>query len=290
MSFSKVILGSAQFSGSYGIANNLSKNNLDEIYEILAYSLGIGINMIDTANAYGDAESILGNFGANKFKIITKIPKREQEKINHPEWMEYKLQESLSRLKSETIYCLHLHSPGDLLTNYGEGIISKLEEFKSKGLIKKIGFSVYNSKQLESLLSVMKPDIVQVPVNVFDRRLIADGTIERLHHMKIKIHVRSIFLQGLMLMEAKDRPVFFDSWQDLFYRWDQWNNHNLLNKINNCLNFSMNLKNITNIIIGVDTLQQLKKLYGNKIINDFSIPEDLSSDDENLLDPRKWKL
>lgn len=290
MSFSKVILGSAQFAGSYGIASNVNQFNLDEIYEILDYSLSIGIRMIDTANAYGDAESILGNFGANKFRIITKIPKREQENIHPSEWMEKKIEESLSNLKSETIYCLHLHSPGDLLTNHGEDIIAKLEEFKSSGLIKNIGFSVYNSKQLESLLPIMKPDIVQIPVNVFDRRLMADGTIERLHHMKVKIHVRSIFLQGLMLMESKDRPVFFDNWKDLFFRWDQWNNYKLLNKINNCLNFSMNIKNISNIILGVDNLQQLKTLYGNKIINNFSIPNDLSSDDENLLDPRKWRL
>lgn len=290
MSFSRVILGSAQFAGGYGVANEQKKFNVNEIYEILDYALSIGINKIDTANAYENAESILGNFGANKFRIITKIPKKDKVSINYPEWMEEKLEESLSRLKTETIYCLHLHSPEDLLTPEGEDIILKLEEFKRNSSIKKIGFSVYNSKQLKSLLSVMTPDIVQVPVNVFDQRLIKDGSIGALSDRKIKIHIRSIFLQGLMLMEAKNRPDYFDNWKDLFNKWDQWNNHELRNKINSCLNFSMNLENISNIIIGVDSLQQLKNLYRHKIINDFLLPDYLCTEDEDLLDPRRWQI
>lgn len=290
MSFSRVILGSAQFAGGYGIANDQIKFNINEIYEILDYSLDIGINKIDTANAYENAEFILGNFGANQFRIITKIPKKDKVSISYPEWMEKKLEESLNRLKLETIYCLHLHSPEDLLTLEGESIILKLEELKRNRLIKKIGFSVYNSKQLKDLLNVMKPDIVQVPLNVFDQRLIKDGTLGALKDMKIKIHIRSIFLQGLMLMEAKERPEYFDKWKDLFDKWDQWNNHKLRNKINSCLNFSMNLENVSNIIIGVDSLQQLKELYGNEIINDFLLPDDLCTEDEDLLDPRRWQI
>ena len=90
-------------------------------------------------------------------------------------------------------------------------------------------------------------------------------------------------------MEAQDGPDYFDNWKDLFNKWDQWNNHELRNKINSCLNFSMNLDNISNIIIGVDSLQQLKNLYRHKIINDFLLPDYLCTEDEDLLDPRRWQ-
>ena len=71
---------------------------------------------------------------------------------------------------------------------------------------------MYNSKQLKSLLSVMTPDIVQVPVNVFDQRLIKDGSIGALSDRKIKIHIRSIFLQGLMLMDESG-SLKIEGWQ-----------------------------------------------------------------------------
>ena len=99
MSFSKVILGSAQFMQGYGIANNPSNYSIQEMHKVLDYSLKIGIDTIDTAHAYGNTEKILGEYGVDSFKIITKIPKQEQKSKSSKVWIASKLEESLKILK-----------------------------------------------------------------------------------------------------------------------------------------------------------------------------------------------
>tara|TARA_B100000530_G_scaffold324585_1_gene261450 strand:+ start:227 stop:1099 length:873 start_codon:yes stop_codon:yes gene_type:complete len=290
MSFSKVILGSAQFMQGYGIANNPDNYSIEEMHKVLDYSSTIGIDTIDTAHAYGNTEKILGDYGVDSFKIITKIPKQEKKSKSSQVWIASKLEESLKNLKIESIHCLHLHNPKDILTSEGKKIVSQLKQLKKNGLIQNIGFSLYNSDQLEDLLSIMTPDIVQVPLNVFDRRMIENGTINNLYDQDISIHIRSIFLQGLLIMKQEDRPDYFKNWGALFKKWDMLNDHKSLNKVKNSLNFSMNIKNIQNVIIGVDDIGQLQALYQYYEARDLVLPLELSSNDENLLDPRKWQL
>ncbi len=290
MSFSKVILGSAQFMQGYGIANNPDNYSIEEMHKVLDYSSRIGIDTIDTAHAYGNTEKILGDYGVDSFKIITKIPKQEQKSKRSQVWIASKLEESLKNLQVESIHCLHLHNPKDILTSEGKKIVSQLKELKKNGLIQNIGFSLYNSDQLEELLSIMTPDIVQVPFNVFDRRMIENGTINNLYDQDISIHIRSIFLQGLLIMKPEDRPDYFKKWGALFKKWDMFNDHKSLNKVKNSFNFSMNIKNIQNVIIGVDDIEQLQALYQCYEARDLVLPLELSSNDENLLDPRKWQI
>ena len=290
MSFSKVILGSAQFMQGYGIANNPSNYSIEEMHKVLDYSLKIGIDTIDTAHAYGNAEKILGDYGVDSFKIITKIPTQEQKSKSSQAWIASKLEESLKDLKVESLYCLHLHNPKDILTSEGKKIVSQLKELKKNGLIQNIGFSLYDSDQLEDLLTVMRPDIVQVPLNIFDRRMIENGTINNLRDQNISIHIRSIFLQGVLIMRQEDRPNYFKYWGELFKKWDNWNDHKSFNKVKNSFNFSMNIKNIQNVIVGVDDLEQLQALYHLYEAKDVVLPLELSSNDENLLDPRKWQI
>tara|TARA_B100001121_G_C18661757_1_gene609226 strand:+ start:589 stop:1461 length:873 start_codon:yes stop_codon:yes gene_type:complete len=290
MSFSKVILGSAQFMKGYGIANNPANYSIEEMHKVLDYSLKIGIDTIDTAHAYGNAEKILGDFGVDSFKIITKIPKQEQKSKSSKAWIASKLEESLKDLKVESLYCLHLHNPKDILTSEGKKIVSQLKELKKNGLIQNIGFSLYDSDQLEDLLTTMRPDIIQVPLNIFDRRMIENGTINNLRDQNISIHIRSIFLQGVLIMRQEDRPNYFKYWEELFKKWDNWNDHKSFNKVKNSFNFSMNIKDIQNVIVGVNDLDQLQALYQHYEAKDIVLPLELSSNDENLLDPRKWQI
>ena len=70
-------------------------------------------------------------------------------------------------------------------------------KFKSKkeGLIKKIGFSLYNPQELEKLFELNYiPDLIQVPFNLIDRRF--EPYLKELKNMDIEIHVRSIFCKA----------------------------------------------------------------------------------------------
>ena len=136
----------------------------------------------------------------------------------------------------------------------------------------------------------MRPDIIQVPLNIFDRRMIENGTINNLRDQNISIHIRSIFLQGVLTMRQEDRHNYFKYWEELFKKWDNWNDHKSFNKVKNSFNFSMNIKDIQNVIVGVNDLDQLQALYQHYEAKDIVLPLELSSNDENLLDPRKWQI
>ena len=290
MSSSKIILGTAQFINGYGIMRDSSQYNENEFMQILDFALDTGIYALDTANAYGDAEKIIGKFGAKKFKIISKIPKRNRNSPKLDSWIDMKLEETLDNLDLSSLFCLHFHDASEILQDDGEQIINKLNELKKMNVLNNIGVSIYNSQDLRGLLEKFKPDIIQVPLNIFDRRLINDGTLENLRKKNIEIHVRSIFLQGLLLASESLRPQYFKRWENLFKKWDDLNNNDIDKKIANSLSFAIFQKNISKVIVGVDNLDQFKNLmmiYDRKLSPFLS---DLKCDDEELIDPRMWKI
>lgn len=111
-----------------------------------------------------------------------------------------------SRLGAAQLYALLLHRSADATAACGAEMLRALTDLKSAGLVRKIGASVYAPTELERLVQLMPLDIVQAPYNILDRRLDESGWLERLHRIGTEIHVRSAFLQGLLLMEAAQLP------------------------------------------------------------------------------------
>ena len=103
---------------------------------------------------------------------------------------------------------------------------------------------------------------------------------------KIEIHVRSVFLQGLLLM--KKRPIKFDKWAKLFKIWDKMNKHNTLQSALNAVNFVLKNKNINKIILGFENSNQLKSILQNYQNNKTNYPTNISSKDLNLINPNNW--
>ena len=150
----------------------------------------------------------------------------------------------MSRLNIINIDAVLLHSPMQLLGKNGEEIWSSLRHNKDFGTINKIGFSIYEPNELNELYPRFKPDIVQFPYNVFDRRIETSGWLEFLHKNKIETHARSVFLQGLLLMNKNSRYKSFLRWKDLWALWDD-----LLAK-----------KNITALQLDISSEKQCKKI------------------------------
>lgn len=284
----KIALGTAQFGSEYGIANSSGGLKVREIKEILNFSLDQNINLIDSAMGYGPSEKKLGNFDLNNFKIISKLPKLKGEIVNLEKWVRKKIEQSLENLKLDKIHGLLFHNPQDLLGTEGEKIYKILLNLKDEGLISNIGISIYSPKILEDLVPIYSLDIVQAPFNIIDKRIINSGWADKLNNMKIKIHVRSIFLQGLLLMPKEKIPFKFKKWIGLFEDLESWSEKHKIDKKEICLSFVKKFDFFENIIIGIDNLKQLEE------ISSFSskpIPKkfpDLYCDDELLIDPSKW--
>ena len=285
----KLVIGTAQFGINYGIANSLGQVKSEEAKKILDYALSEDINYIDTATSYGESEKVLGNNDVNRFKIITKIPKIPHDQTNVYDWLEPSVLDSLNRLNVKSIHALLLHSPEDLLGVHGLTIYKGLRELKSKGIVKKIGVSVYSIDEIEVITDKYDIDIIQCPLNLVDRSLVESGWHKRLKKMGIEIHVRSIFMQGLLLMKKDLIPNNFSKWKNIWSKWHSWVEEKNINTLDACIAFVSSIDEIDRIIVGVDSLKHLEEIVQSYKLKQASEFPDISSNDIDLINPSLWK-
>ena len=289
--YSKISLGSVQWGGSYGISNEAGITPLKEVDKILKISNEFGIALIDTAPNYGNAELNLGKLNLDNFKVITKTPKFVNKIITSEDTklLEEVFSYSLKNLASKNIYGLLIHQSEDLLKPGNKLLIKKLLQFKENGLVEKIGISIYDFEILERICDFFIPDIVQLPLNIFEIYL--SGKLSFLKKNKIEVHARSIFLQGLLLMDYNKIPIYFQKWKNKFLDFESLCIRNKITKLQACLDFINNIYEVDKFILGFNDSYQLREcLDAIKISNskvDFS---KFVSIDKYLINPSNWKL
>lgn len=286
----KLALGTAQFGLSYGVANSRGQVSEREVREILITAAKAGLHVLDTAIAYGNSEVCLGSVGVNDWNIVTKLPALPHDVSNVEQWVQQQILASLERLKVSTLEGVLLHRPADLLGDYRQPYLAALQSLKDMHLAKRIGVSIYSPVELDALWPIFQPDIVQTPLNVLDRRLIRSGWMQRLHDAGVHIHTRSAFLQGLLLMPASHRPRYFDRWNHLFCQWVEWCSTNNYSPSEAALAYALNQQCVEQVIVGVDSVGQLEELLAITQKQVCEPPQDLFTEDVDLLNPSHWKL
>ena len=287
----KFALGTAQFGMNYGIANKDGRPSEAEAKAMLDLCRSHHINLIDTAIAYGDSELCLGNCGVGEFQVVTKLPKLPEDRINIFSWVEEEIEASLGRLGISSVYGVLCHHPQDLIGQDGVHIFESLKKLKEKGLIKKIGISIYSPNNLGEILGRYAIDIVQAPLNLVDRRLIESGLLGQLNTRGVEVHVRSIFLQGLLLLSASKIPAQFSQWNCLWNIWQNWLLKERISPAEACIAYVLGIQGIDKIIVGADSCAHLLEIIqlgskGSKL----SFFPDISSTSESLINPSQWKL
>lgn len=285
----KFALGTVQFGQKYGISNKIGQVSFNEVKRVLKYAKKININLIDTAISYGDSEKIIGNVGIKTFKVVTKLPAPSQDTFDIEKWVRNEVKFSLNRLGLKSIYGLLIHNSKSLLSNSGEKILKTLYKLKSEGTIKKVGLSVYDPSEIEKMKELIKLDIVQIPLNIFDQRFLISGWLSKLFKNDIEIHARSIFLQGLLLMSQKNCTYKFGKWHSLWKLWYEWLNDNRITALEATTRYALSMKEISKVIVGVESKAQLEKIVLASNGKLPSIPLELSVNDMNLLNPSNWK-
>jgi aryl-alcohol dehydrogenase-like predicted oxidoreductase len=281
-------LGTVQFGTNYGVANNTGKIPEKEVKKILETAKELGINTIDTAVVYGDSEERLGMSGVKGFDIVTKIP-NIPEGNKKEEWIEKEIIKSIKRLKIDVLYGVLLHDPKNILRDRSDTIINIFENCIKKGIIKKYGISIYDPAEIEYLHENYKNIIIQAPFNLVDRRIKNSGYIDLLKENGCEIHARSIFLQGLLLMNKKNIPEKFKKWESLWKKWDVYLNEKQKNPVYLSIGFVRKYDFINKIIIGVDNSKQFTEIISEyeKSKKEIEYP-DLECDDELLINPYNW--
>ena len=287
----KLALGTVQFGMDYGINSGI-KVEQNEVLKIVNLARKSGITLIDTAQLYGSSEKVLGNVNTVDFDIVTKSRAFEQDIINENEanLVINDLDHSLKLLKQKSLYAFLVHHGEDLLKPGGEMIFNKLQILKEQGLVKKIGFSAYIDNQLIKIIERFDIDIIQLPMNILDNRLINNGLLNKLYSRGIEIHTRSVFLQGLLLMDMDKRPKYFDRWSNLWKFWYEWLSDNKLTPLEASIRYMISKSEISRVLVGVDNKDQLKNIINASDGNIPTIPEELTSDDPDLLNPGNWVI
>lgn len=285
----ELALGTAQFGMKYGVANKNSDFSLNKIAEILEYASKNQIDTLDTAMNYGEAEKRLGEIGVNDWNVITKLNSPDENLIDPVGWINEKIESSLQNLRIASLSGVLIHDAKLLNNQNGKLIWQRLKKLKSQGLIKKVGISIYQPSELDPLFNNFKFDIVQAPFNVFDKRIEKSGWLSKIPKENKELHTRSVFLQGLLLMSSESRPKKFNYWQKFWENWDNWLMKNNLNALEACLGVVFQRSEISKIVIGIDSLKQLKEIITAKNkINLVDPPSCLSCEDEMLINPSNW--
>ncbi|MDG1004140.1 MAG: aldo/keto reductase [Emcibacteraceae bacterium] len=284
----KLALGTAQFGLDYGLNKTSGRPSNNEIRTILNYAQTSGIDTLDTAVDYGKCEHILGDIGVSNWKVVTKIPNRNIEATNMQLCISECVNNSIKRLNVDNLYGLLLHDPSVLLKSNGKFLAKILKELRSSGRVKNIGFSIYSPEILPSILSILRPDIVQVPFNILDQRIVKSGWLDSLTSEGIKVYIRSVFLQGLLLQEPENRSSYFDRWNCTLSKWDSFVKKTGHSRTAICLGFIKQYKQIDRVIVGIDNSSHLQQLVKDFSLNIDVNPQCLSIEDTSLIDPFNW--
>ena len=262
---SQLSLGTAQLGMNYGIANFAGKPSLEKSYQILNAALGCGITSLDTAMDYGDAEDVIGGYFrkyggdayiTTKFKsaLAAGAPAYELEKE-----LEAGVKKSLSRLGKGMLDCLLLHNAGDM-KKYGKALTGALSKMVSEGSVGNVGVSVYRAKEIDEML---KHDIftaIQLPMNVFDRRLIESGHIKKLVRGNVKIFVRSVFFQGLFFLKPQNlRECGLSELEPYIKNLQKLAEEENTSLAGLALSYIKGIEGVAGIVLGVDSPEQIKE-------------------------------
>lgn len=282
-------LGAAQFGLQYGIANKGGKILLPDAIDIIKLARKSGLSLIDTAMSYGDSETVLGKADISGFQIVTKIPSIKGLSGDINEHLEKLITRSLLRLNAQTLYGVLLHDASDLNDPRLPELFGALNSFKRAGKIKKIGISVYSPCELDIVYDGLSVDIVQLPINLIDRRFELSGALNRLKKLGIEIHSRSAFLQGLLLLSHVDLPPKFRKWSVLWERFEQTLPELGETAVEACLRYPLSLTAVDRVIVGVDSAKHLREILRFKNSTSFDNSYSfLSSDEVALVNPSRW--
>ena len=255
---SSLCVGTAQFGMSYGIANDTGQIDFDSIIQIVDYSLNEGVEFFDTAQAYGDSETLLGRaLGASKYKDTAKIISKLSPDISFKD-VNSVFNNSLKNLRSDSLWGLLLHRY-EITRDYSK-IFKEVSMLKTDGKLRFFGVSIYEPEDAMHALTNDNIDIIQVPFNILDRRLVDLNFFDLAVKYDKKIFVRSIYLQGLLLLNRDQLIKRNMQWviPHLSYLWN-FIEQNKIDIKEFALKSVLDMSNGARIITGIDSLDQLKE-------------------------------
>ena len=286
----KIAIGTANFGMQYGVANSQGKLSKNSVAEILGLAKSLGVTCLDTANAYGESQNALGEFGVRNWRVVSKISSIPRDCEDVRSFVRAEIDLILTSLNLSEFDTVLVHNPKDLMGNVSEIVYEELQKAKSRGQVEKIGVSIYDPSDLESITSRFQLDVVQAPINVFDSRLQDSGWLDRLVSMGVEVHARSVFLQGVLLSAIAQSNDFFKPWKTTFERWNRFTESSGTSAMMNCIKHVNSYDKVTFAVVGVDSAQNLSEVFDAFSARPQRINEDNFGVDSQLINPARWSI
>jgi aryl-alcohol dehydrogenase-like predicted oxidoreductase len=288
----RLVLGTVQFGLPYGVSHEGGRVPTEAARDILELAAVAGIDMLDTAAAYGESESVLGEVldAQSPFAIVTKTRPSHTSAIEAAaiDRVEAGFRESLRKLRRDKVHALLVHDPRDLLNPGGGRLWALLEVFKAQGLVSKIGASVYDWAEIDALTSRYPIEVLQAPLNVFDQRLLDDGALARAAGKGVEIHARSVLLQGLLLMTPEAAATKLPQAVEKLRAWREALDEAGVSPLAASLGFALQASNVDRVVVGVHSAAHLAECLAALQATPQLDYARFASDDLDLIDPRRW--
>ncbi len=297
----ELCLGTVQFGMNYGIRGQ-RQPSLKEAIEMLDYATQNGIDHIDTANAYGTAEDVVGEFLQKKTTdrdnlfIISKFGPNLLDHAPEDQYydiMKENLEESLERLHTDYLNCYLLHSARYI---WNDAIIDALNRLKVEGYVRNVGVSVYEPDEAKKCIERVNIDFMQLPYSIFDQRMKTEGVfdIAQKEKKKTEIHSRSAFIQGLILMTENEVPEYLSQAKPIVKKIDEICTNQGLSRISLAMNYVKQQNEISHLVFGVDNKDQLREnieVFKQDLPVDVvaEIAQEFTNLQANIVMPSLWK-
>ena len=284
----QLCLGTVQFGMPYGVTNPVGQVAESEVRSILSLAAEVGIKWLDTAQAYGSAEEVVGRCSPTSacYRIISKLPAHTP-----PDMWEENLKTSLHHLSTDKLDGFLLHGSEDLRGVNGDRLLDWLEGIQKRGLVDRIGISIYDADELKGL-PLDRLQMVQLPLSLYDQRLLLDGTVSKLESMGISVHARSLFLQGLIVRPSTLWPDFLSpDFREHHQNFQNYLEDQGFSLIEGALAFARSCQPLEALLIGVLTTYELQEIilaWESCLSLNFGEIDIWNWDNPVDLDPRCW--
>jgi aryl-alcohol dehydrogenase-like predicted oxidoreductase len=286
-------LGTAQLGLPYGVSNTGGQPSEAEAGAIVRCALEGGIETIDTAPAYGGAEALLGRvLPAGRGRVVTKTEPLPGAEVTAAagEAVRRSAERSLQRLRRDRIDGLLVHHGSDLARPGAARLADCLAGLREAGLVGKVGVSVYDRAELDAARDLLPLEIVQLPLSALDQRFLHDGTLAELRREGIEVHVRSVFLQGLLLMDPAELPEHLGAARQALRAFRELGRSHGLGPLETAFAAVRDLPGVDVVLVGANSVVELAAC-----IAAMDAPaaaglafDEMAVEDPAVVDPRRW--
>ena len=292
---SRLVLGTAQLGMPYGIANRRGQPDRRTAEAIVARVWECGVREFDTAQAYGESEIVLGNalksLGLTRqAKVISKFDAGIDHQ--HSAGLRRALEQTIARLNISRLYAIMIHGE-ELLDIWDKGLGGTLHKFITEGLVERIGISVYTPRNAIRALKTTGVTLLQIPGNLLDRRFEKEGVFEEAHRRGKQIYLRSVFLQGLLLMNIRELTGAMDFAIPVIHRLINFSRKTGYSVKQLALGYVKSAYPSPKVIFGCETTQQVQEnfeLWKRELPGEIvdRIQEEFQNIPETILNPSLW--